>query len=99
MYNTFLFFLLALSTSPSAEQLPLHSDNSTALPAYSTPAQDTEDDVIDTVWDELCTSLEGEMYGQSKDDLVNEPDSAFEQLVEQVGYTIQDRKASCRERV
>ncbi|XP_078500724.1 uncharacterized protein LOC144755549 [Lissotriton helveticus] len=71
-----------LHTSPSAEQCTLHSDNSTP------PVDDTDEDPI--VWDTLCSSLKGEMDAELKDDLINDSDSGFEQLMDQVGYTIQN---------
>ncbi|XP_078533887.1 LOW QUALITY PROTEIN: uncharacterized protein LOC144820125 [Lissotriton helveticus] len=79
-----------LHTSPSAEHCTLHSDNSTALPDYTPPVDDTDGDPIDAVWDTLCSSLKGEMDAQLKDDLINDSDSGFEQLMDQVGYTIQN---------
>ncbi|XP_069071338.1 uncharacterized protein [Pleurodeles waltl] len=82
--------LKVLHTSPSAEQCTLHSDNTTVLPDYTPPVEDTDEDPRDSVWDKLCTSLKGELHAQLKDDLINDSDSAFEQLMDQVGYTIQN---------
>ncbi|KAJ1205300.1 hypothetical protein NDU88_000735 [Pleurodeles waltl] len=49
--------LKVLHTSPSAEQCTLHSDNTTVLPDYTPPVEDTDEDPMDSVWDKLCTSL------------------------------------------
>ncbi|KAJ1114183.1 hypothetical protein NDU88_002422 [Pleurodeles waltl] len=55
--------LKVLHTSPSAEQCTLHSDNTTVLPDYTPPVEDTDEDPIDSVWDKLCTSLKGRKLG------------------------------------
>ncbi|KAJ1188869.1 hypothetical protein NDU88_005626 [Pleurodeles waltl] len=53
-----------LHTSPSSE-------HSTAVPNYTPPLENIDEDPLDTVWDKLCTSLEDEMYdAQHKDDIL-----------------------------
>ncbi|KAJ1114545.1 hypothetical protein NDU88_002780 [Pleurodeles waltl] len=43
--------------------------HSTAVPNYTPPVENIDEDPLDTVWDKLCTSLEVEMYdAQHKDD-------------------------------
>ncbi|KAJ1091162.1 hypothetical protein NDU88_004289 [Pleurodeles waltl] len=79
--------LLVLHTSPSAEQCTIHSDNTTVLPDYTPPVEDTDEDPMDCVWDKICTSLKGELHAQLKDYLINDSDSALERLMDQVGYT------------